>query len=371
MQIAQPLPTFCARWNSYNSDLQTLEPTYCQKIYQVLWDALSIILFPLWIARAIGWGVKFIAKKIVLPSAWFYPKQILQRAKRVFQLSCQQLSPYFSIEKHKVLTPDGVKLNLLHFRHKQTDAETPTLIFYQSNASISYLGIYLWLIEEAVRRGSICNFVVFDYRGVGSSEGDANSSKDLLIDGDTALQFVKDYLHVPPEKINFYTWSLGGAIGSTTKARYPELTGDLVHERSFDSLKSVSQNKIPSFLKPLFFWLPWAVEKEGWNLEASLNKLRGRTLVVYHKNDPTIPYPASGHQYALKTKACVQGMELIQTPEQREEARGRWVDHHFEELFRYSVADGRKADQAIAEFILPPGRSAENSRDCARAAVHP
>jgi hypothetical protein len=343
-------PPFRAIWNDRNIHLQEPHKTLSQKIAQVAWNVLSIVILPLGIARAIGWVVHFIAKKMILPSAWFYPNQILQRAKGIFNVCCRNLQNQFLIQKHKIFTPDGVRLNALQFRHRLADENTPTVLFYQSNASISQLGIYLWLVEEAARRNSVCNFVVFDYRGVGSSKGDAESIRDLLIDGDTALQFVKDHLHVPPHLIHWYTWSLGGGIGSNIKAMYPECTGPLINERSFSSLRAVGENIIPTFLKPFLFWLPWAAEKEGWKLEVPLNKLRERTLILYHRKDPTIPYAASAH----KADESIQALELYQTEEQIEQAQGRMVDHHFEELGNYYVAPGLKADQAAANFILPP-----------------
>lgn len=354
MAVAPIVPTFTAVWNEQNQHLRLNEKTLCQKIAQIAWDIISIILLPIGIIRAVGWTVHFIAKKLVLPSAWFYPNQILQRAKRIFNLCCRNLNNQFDIQKHKIMTPDGVRLNSIHFRHRQADANTPTVIFYQSNASVSQLGIYLWLVEEAVRRNSVCNFFVFDYRGVGSSKGDAQSTRELLIDGDTGLQFVKDHLHVPPEQIRFYSWSLGGGVGSNIKAMHPECSGPIVIERSFSSLKSVAQNIIPSLLKPFFFWVPYFAEKEGWNLEAPLTKLRGRNLIVFHRKDPTIPYPASAHQAAVKANMQFETVELYQTEEQIARAQERLVDHHFEDLENYYAAPGLKADQAIANFILPP-----------------
>lgn len=355
MAVQALAPPFQAVWNDNNIQLKEPVKTLYQKINQIFWDVLSIVLLPLGIARAVGWAIHFIAKKMVLPSAWFYPNQILQRAKGIFDVCCRNLRNQFAVQEHQLYTPDGVKLNALHFRHQRADANTPTILFYQSNASISHLGIYLWLVEEAVRRNSVCNFVVFDYRGVGDSCGDAQSTRDLLIDGDTALQFVKDHLGVPPHLIHFYTWSLGGAIGANIKAMHPDCTGPLVNERSFSSLRSVGENSIPPFLWPLFFWVPWAAEKEGWNLEAPLQKLRGRTLILYHRKDPTIPYASSAHQAAIKANLNMQAIELFQTEEQIERAQEKYVDHHFEDLSSYFAAyPGLKADKAAADFILPP-----------------
>lgn len=351
---ALPGPSFTAVWNPRNIHLKEPEQTLRQKISRIAWNILSIVIFPIGIARAIGWAIHCAVKKLILPSAWFYPRQIVKEAKRIFELCCRNLQNQFAIEKHKILTPDGVKLSTLYFRHRQANANTPTIIFYQSNASMSKLGIYLWLVGESVRRNSVCNFVVFDYRGVGNSKGDAQSTRELVIDGDTALQFVRDHLKVPPHLIHFYTWSLGGGVGTNVKALYPECTGLLINERSFQSLRSVGEHSIPLFLQPLFFWVPWAAEKEGWNLVAPLQKLKGKTLIIYHREDPTIPYAASAHQAALKAHLNMQSIELYQTEEQIAAAQDRMIDHHFEGLENYYAAPGLTAEQAAANFILPP-----------------
>lgn len=347
-------PIFTAVWNAQNIHLKEPNKALYQKILKVVWDILSIVILPIGIARTLGWAVHFVAKKLVLPSAWFYHSQIIKQSKRIFNICCRNLNQTFETQKHKIATPDGVRLNAIHFKHRQANANTPTVIFYQSNASVSQFGIYLWLVEEAVRRNSVCNFVVFDYRGVGSSRGDAQNARELLIDGETAFQYVRDCLRVPPHLIRWYCWSLGGGVGSTIKSMHPECTGLFVSERSFDSLRSVFWENIPSFLRPLFFWVPYTSEKQGWNIQAPYEKLRGPILIVYHRKDPTIPYNASAHKAALRINLTVQAIELYQTEEQIAAAQERLVDHHFELLDNYHAAPGLKADQAIANFILPP-----------------
>jgi hypothetical protein len=350
--LAQIQPTFQATWNNQNIHLKPAEKTRLQKIWRVVYLILSIVIFPIGIARAIGWAVHFVAKKLVLPAAWFYPGQIVKMAKHFFQMGCHNLTQ-FSIQEHVLATPDKVKLQALHFRHHRAGENTPTVLFFQSNAVMLQMGVYLWLINEAIRRHVVCNFVVFDYRGVGESQGDLSSTRELLIDGDTALQFVRDHLRVPPSQIHWYGWSLGGGVSTQVKSFYPECNGPLVNERSFSSIRSATEHSIPRFLKPFLFWFPCTAERYGWNLTAPLEKLHGRTLVVYHPRDPTIPYAASAHAAATKANLMMEAICLYQTPELMRDTVGRIVDHHCENLDLYYAAPGVKADHAIANFILP------------------
>ena len=84
-------------------------------------------------------------------------------------------------------------------------------------------------------------------------------------------------------------------------------------------------------------------------------------MIVVHKKDPVIPYPASSHLAARTANIKFQSVRLHQTPEQEAEAEAeeRDVDHHFEPLNYYMTnLEGQPADEAIADFILPPPAAA-------------
>ncbi len=359
------IPSFHAQWNDTNRQFLKMEPTLAQKVWRVVWNIISIIIPIIAIARLIGWVCGAIAKKFVLPSAWFYPFQIQRRIIKAFNAGCfgpireynESFRNQYEVQRHHIFTPDGVRLNAYYFKHRLANENTDTLLFSQSNASFTEQGVYSWLIEKAVERNSLCNFVVFDYRGVSLSRGDIKRTNDLLIDQESMVQFVRDNLHVPPQKLRWYGWSIGGGVSGTVKAKLPEFTGRYVSERSFKSIEEVIKHQIIKWLWPLWpllFWIPCTVRSQGFGLEVPLEEIQGESLFVVHKIDPTIPYPASAHQAMLKTNRVFQSIELYQTPEQIEEAEDRNVDHHFEPLAHYMANPGQTADDAIADFILPP-----------------
>ncbi len=350
---------FKAQWNQCNSHLKQTEPTSCQKVQKIAFDLFSIIFFPLGIARLIGWAVHFIAKKLILQSAWLYPNHFIHRAKRVFDHCCQDLKNDFEIQTPPMITPDNVTLSTTHFRHHQATNNTPTILFYQGSGSITEMGTYLWLIDEAVRRKIVCNFFIFNYRGVDQkreeeNEDELETADPLLLDGDTAFQFVRDRLLVPTHLIHWYGWSLGASIATNIKAWY-ECEGPFVNERSFASLLLVASNFIPRAWKRFFSWAPFIAAQQGWNILAFLKALKGPTLVVYHPEDPVVHFDASAAHEAIEKKIPnVMLMKLYQTTEQLAKIKHTLFNHHFESLDNYFVGDGQTADQAIANFIFTP-----------------
>lgn len=97
--ISRNLPTFTAVWNDKNIHLKEVDKTLCQKIMSAVWDLFSIIILPIGIARILGRMVHFTAKKLILPSAWFYPAQITKICKETFRGYCETLKPTFNIQK--------------------------------------------------------------------------------------------------------------------------------------------------------------------------------------------------------------------------------------------------------------------------------
>jgi hypothetical protein len=342
---------FQAQWNEHNSHLKTKD-SQSTKIANFALNLFSILFFPLGIARLIGWAVHFVAKKLILQSAWMYPKHILYGFKTFFNCSCEKLKTHFNIKTHPMITPDQVELKATHFCHSKADAKTPTILFYQGSGSITEMGSYFWLIEEAVKRNVVCNFVVFDYRRVDLEEkvqenAEIESADPLLLDGDTAFQFVRDHLKVPSHLIHWYGWSLGAGVAANIKAWY-QCEGPFVNERSFDSLFKVAANFIPKAWKWLFSWAPFVAAKQGWDIKALFDQLKGATLVVYHKEDPVIHYDASAASAVSESKtADVEVIELLAKNESPS------FNHHYESLDHYVVAEGKEVKQEIANFILP------------------
>lgn len=361
--MIQPIH-FQAKWEPENLHLKAVEPTRAERIKKAVYNFFSILIFPIAIARAIGWAIGQLAKKLVLPSAWFYSHQIIRLTQNAFNTFCfgeinplnQRFREHFSPEKYEVKTPDGAVLDTTFFRHGQAGPDTPVILLMPSNSALSQQVVYAWLIEKAMTQGNICHFLTFDYRGVSNSQGDAKHIDDLQIDADSIYQLIRDRLLIAPQRIHVYGWSLGGALSAKLKERRSEIQAPYINERSFSSIREVIQQSIPCLLKPILFWIPWCIQNQGWNLSVDPTKIQGPILVIRQAQDEVIPPAASFMKAAQKANRAFTSIELIPEPSLREDAKKRYVNHHFEPLSHYFVKgqSALRADDAAANFILPP-----------------
>ncbi|NDD59450.1 MAG: alpha/beta hydrolase [Chlamydiae bacterium] len=167
--------------------------------------------------------------------------------------------------------------------------EDPIVIFSQPNSFISKGNTFRILIEEGLKRYSNCNFLIYDYRGCGESQGDPLLAKEFILDGEAVYQFVKDQLQVPPMDIHMLGYSFGGSVSAQVKAMHPECSGNYVTDRSFSSVPEVAAerftNKIISFTAcRLLHFLGWNI----LNSTEALAKIKSRVLVIFHPEDLTI-----------------------------------------------------------------------------------
>lgn len=297
-------PVFQAEWNNANQHLKPADQTLLRKIARVAWNIFSAVVFPIGLGRLIGAGIGKIANRVLLPSAEKTPEEIAE-AKRLHQFiwhdpnptpEIQTIRNSFTAEECTVATPDGALLSATHFRSRNANAASPTMIYFQPNGTLKDQGVHLPLMGPSVF-GTPANFVVFDYRTVGESRGTFKGAKDLEIDGSSIVQWVQKDLGVPAHQISFYGFSLGGAVAVKTQAQDPALTGPNGNERSFSSIKEMIRailNKLNRF-KWLASLIASVVKSQGYEMDvlSSYKKLQGRKLVIYHPEDPVIPYEAS------------------------------------------------------------------------------
>jgi alpha/beta superfamily hydrolase len=401
MTLQPVISRFEAGWHP---SLKPAEKTDCKKRVEAIWTAvyflISLIIFPIGLARLIGLGIAHYAKKITLPAAWMLKPEEQEIRRKRFLANCTEalsrddfdtytitfhatqadgstevirrrykdgillegpepdnspIQTTFNINEHIVQTPDGANLRTVHFRHKQADAHTPTLIYCQPNGATVDGMAYKWLIEKSMDRKVPLNLVTFDYRTVGQSKGQLSEAKDLITDAESVYQFVRDSLQIPPDQIHMYGFSLGGVVAATVNGLHPCENQMLISERSLSSSKAVArewiQRAVPRWLAPLLSWLPWAMEVQKWNLEVPYRSLSGRTLAIYHPNDGIIPLDSSFHTGAIQARAAVESINL----ERKQNDGSSSYAHHSNPLSAYKVrGTDQNADEAVADFLLQP-----------------
>lgn len=347
-------PIFQAQWNETNQHLKPVDQTLLRKIARVAWNIFSTVIFPIGLGRLIGAGIGKIASRVLLPSAEKSAEEIAE-AKRLHQIiwhnpnpspDIQTIRNAFTAEECTVATPDGAHLSATHFRARNATAESATMIYFQPNGTLKDHGVHLPLMAASTF-GTPTNFVVFDYRSVGESTGTFKGMRDLEIDGSAIAQWVQNGLGVPAHQIQFYGFSLGGAVAVCTQAQDPAFTGPNGNERSFSSIKEMIRailNKLNRF-KWLASLISWAVKAQGYemNVVGSYQKLQGRKLVIYHTEDPVIPYEAS-----LK-----KGIKTIPHEDLQLESPPMPVNEHCAPLQVFNQAEtGRPSLEVVREFFF-------------------
>lgn len=178
---------------------------------------------------------------------------------------------------------DGTKLFGWYFSSSKSQKKRGSILFFHGNAqnlSSHYLHL-IWVTEQGY------DLFIFDYRGYGLSEGQANQ-QGLYKDGIAALEWFRK--KNKGKKLIAYGQSLGGAVLLRAMSDYSRQKeySLLVLDSTFRSYQEVARSKVKSFVRPLTYLLisdEYATKKQ--DLE---NKIEIPTLVIHGKADKVVPF---------------------------------------------------------------------------------
>ncbi|MBS0625585.1 MAG: hypothetical protein JSS32_06010 [Verrucomicrobia bacterium] len=333
-----------APWPS--EDLKPVPETRCQRIGRIFWNIISVLIPFILIGRFINGLLNRIVSIAVLPAqVMFNPEEIAQ-IKYQFQRfwsgevapageknfilqslaahksdsdegaayalsTANQLRAHFKPEHDEVLTPDGVKIGITCFRHKDADASSPTVIHFNGNGEYSRMVTDYWPMIQSIQQGTPCNYVLFDYPGVGDSEGSFRKDIDLPIAGSSVVYWVQQTLQTSSDKICFDGKSLGGGPALATQALNPELTGAHINRVSYSTVSAATRIIAKKLIHNIFGegrcatglakmlsnWAASQVTKRGFDFNSLdlYNKVKAQApiLIVRHPHDQVIETPAS------------------------------------------------------------------------------
>lgn len=292
---------FEAQWDETTIHLALPEDSLEKKISDIALNVFSVLFPPLGLARYCSYKLSCFANRVSLPAAHYISEEEIKKVHQKFDdfwygpitEENKLLRDNYVVVKQIVRTPDGSNLDSICLQYKGSSAETQTVIFFNGNFQLCK-ETPIWILEESLKMKNPCNFVLFDYRGVGVSTGKFTGARDLVVDGYSIVSWVKSQIGTLPENIHFYGFSLGGAISSLTKSLDPEhLTGRIVNDRSFASSSAVIASRYGSGYIGSF--VSWLFDKYGYSATPSvaLDKASGEKLVIYHPYDTVIPEQAA------------------------------------------------------------------------------
>lgn len=142
-------------------------------------------------------------------------------------------------ERVKLFTKDGETLNSYLLKARRSIGVT--VLFMHGNAG--NIGHRLPLAQVFTDQMG-CNMFMLSYRGYGLSTG-RPSEKGLLIDAQTALDFLLDHPAIRNDKIFIYGQSLGGALAIQLVSRNQGKCNGLVLENTFRSMRTLIPSAFP------------------------------------------------------------------------------------------------------------------------------
>lgn len=242
------------------------------------------------------------------------------------------LPPSYSVADDYVwlTAEDGVRIA---GRYLPNPAARFTVLYFHGNGS--ELGRDKAVLEELRVHG----FAVFaiDYHGYGCSGGRA-TEKALYADAQAALRYLRDTLHVAPERVIVYGFSLGG--GPAVELASRERVAGLVLQSAFTSAFAVETDIGAALFAPF----------DLFRNRAKLARVSCPVLILHGRFDRVVPYAHGERLYAAA----------------REPKRAVWSEvagHN--DLVKWL---GAQYWDALAEFARSLGRESAGATAAGRAA---
>ena len=191
----------------------------------------------------------------------------------------------YSIESVIFTSTSGNKLNGWMLKPKGIQPSI-TLLHFHGNAGfiLSNYQAMLPLLKFGFQA------FVFDYSGFGFSEGKANRD-DVLLDGNSALTYLKSRADVKALPLVIYGQSLGGNLAAVVAEQRQNEIDALVIEGAFSSHKDIAAKTAGALGRLLV--------SEKYSSSASIQQYKKPLLIIHSTEDETIPFSLGQKLYGL------------------------------------------------------------------------
>jgi pimeloyl-ACP methyl ester carboxylesterase len=299
------------------------------KVKRVSLNILSTVIFPIGLMRLAKHGLGKLAGKIILPAQLMLTKATLDEARQEgvawvddnFRVNHEKLQ----VKRTTIETADHVKLDTMEILHPEESKKDPKdqkwIVFFPGNGMA-----YEHLIPLAAQLSKDigANFYLGNYRGVGYSEQSPSKSKDLIVDGETMVQYLLNEKKIPPENVMVHGWSLGGAVANEVSALHQEKGHEmkLCNDRSFSTLYKEIKALLPAGIghvaAPIAYSLGWKFNPaKFWKSIAEEHK-----MLSFHRKDPVIPYKGASLYKNVKEAKMTPADKKLKKERVKAKAKG-------------------------------------------------
>jgi fermentation-respiration switch protein FrsA (DUF1100 family) len=174
-------------------------------------------------------------------------------------------------------TADKVRLHGWFIKSRTRPSIATIIYFHGNGGNISDVA---WVGDSLASRGF--DTLLFDYRGYGRSEGDADSERELNIDGDAAYNYIVNVKGVPSDDVVLFGQSLGTTIAVDVASRKPCVA--LVLESGLSSAADLAAHAVPWIPRPVY-----VLAQNRFESASKLGQIRSPVLVVHGDPDSVIP----------------------------------------------------------------------------------
>lgn len=182
----------------------------------------------------------------------------------------------FTIESVVFESSNGNKLNGWVLKPKN---EIPTITLLHFHGNAGFLISQYQAMTPLIKYGF--QIFVFDYSGFGFSEGKA-TRKNVLIDANSALSYVKSRSDIKDTKLVIYGHSLGGHLSAVVAEQRQSDIDGLVIEGAFSSHKDIAAETAGIFGRILV--------SEKYSAFKSIKTFTKPVLVIHSTEDEVIPF---------------------------------------------------------------------------------
>lgn len=302
----KPEVSFCV---TEDNDVFDYNSTF-NKIARVAWLIFSIIIFPIGFIRLIGKVINHLVTKNTL-----FPKHLRDLKKLDIERAQYMTEHADRSERITIKTADRIDLDTImiynpYQNDKKIDERKYIIFFNRVESTYERMLPSLMKISDETGANVYCG----NYRGVGHSKGFPTDIQDLVMDGEAMVQYLLTQ-GVSQKNILIHGWSIGGGVGAYVAALHQEKGKEIkfCSDRSFAStveeIKEFARAKIneirrenrckakikASGLAILSSLALGLIRVLGWNFNSlkSYNAINGYKFIIYHPQDPEVPYAAS------------------------------------------------------------------------------